>query len=149
MKPLVKRSSIDYSQSYTANIFISTVRVFNEYLLKPTWVIKLLFWKKLIQLSFFKNFYDRDLENLPQYKRRSPFDNEELITVYLRSDIEKRAIEVWGSLESLAKEKEKRRLEYEQRQRDLFNLKKSLRDYRDRVEQLENPLNENSYVMLS
>ena len=68
------------------------------------------------------------------------------MTVYLRSDIEKKAIEVWGSLDSLNKEKDKRKLEYEQRQRDLFNLKKSLRDYKDRVEQLENPLSENQYV---
>ena len=33
-KPLKKK--IDYSKSYTANNFITTVRAFNEYLLKPT-----------------------------------------------------------------------------------------------------------------
>ena len=29
------RSAIDYSQSYTANNFITTVRAFNEFLLRP------------------------------------------------------------------------------------------------------------------
>lgn len=85
------------------------------------------------------------METLPQYKRRNPFNEygqEELITVYLRSDIEKKAIEIWGTLENLQKEKEKRRQEYEQRRKDLFNLKKSLKDYQNKVEMLESPLGE-------
>lgn len=34
-----QETKIDYSQSYTANNFITTVRAFNEYLLKPTYVL--------------------------------------------------------------------------------------------------------------
>lgn len=32
------RKTIDYSESYTANNFITTVRAFNEYLLRPEFV---------------------------------------------------------------------------------------------------------------
>ena len=84
-----------------------------------------------------------------QYKRRNPFDEygqEELISVYLRSDVEKKAVEVWGTLETLNKEKEKRHIEYESQRQAVFNLKKTLRNYSKRVEQLENPLSENKYV---
>ena len=88
-------------------------------------------------------FY-RDLTNLQQYKRRSPYDEitgqEELITVYLRSDLEKKSLVIWGSLENLKKEKEMRKNEIENRRRYLFNLKKTLRLYKDRIEQLEDPL---------
>ena len=35
------------------------------------------------------------------FKRRSPFEGASEITVYLRSDVEKRAIELWGSREIL------------------------------------------------
>jgi solute carrier family 30 (zinc transporter), member 9 len=66
--------------------------------------------------------------------------------VYLRSDVEAMAVKVWGSLENLTKEKERRRQEYEQRRQALFNLKKSLKDYQNRIEQLENPYSENRYV---
>ena len=91
-----------------------------------------------------------DLVKLQQYKRRSPYDEitgqEELITVYLRSDLERKSLETWGSLENLNKEKEKRKNDIENRRRYLFNLKKTLRLYKDRIEQLENPLAENTYV---
>lgn len=90
-----------------------------------------------------------DLEGVQQYKRRSPYDEygqDNLINVYLRSDIEKKAIEIWGSMDALNKEKEKRKIEIEKRRRYLFNLKKTLRTYHDRIEQLENPLAENLFV---
>jgi len=35
VKPTFVRKKIDYSQIYTANNFITTVRAFNEFLLKP------------------------------------------------------------------------------------------------------------------
>lgn len=120
------RKKIDYSQSYTANNFITTVRAFNEFLLKPN-----------------------DLENLSIFKRRNPFDeygNEELINVYLRSDVEAKALSIWGSLENIAREKDKRRNEYESRRQAVFNLKKTLRDYQNKIDSLENPLNEHKYA---
>jgi len=89
------------------------------------------------------------LETLTQYKRRNPFDeygSEELINVYLRSDVEAKALEIWGSLELLNQEKVKRKLEYERQRQQVFNLKKSLKDYHNRIEQLENPFRENKFV---
>ncbi len=35
VKPTFVRKKIDYSQIYTANNFITTVRAFNEFLLRP------------------------------------------------------------------------------------------------------------------
>ena len=81
-----------------------------------------------------------DLNNIQQYKRRNPYDEygeNDLITVYLRSDVEKKAIQVWGSLENLNKEKEKRKDEIENKRRYLFNLKKTIRSYNNRLEQIE------------
>ncbi|CAH1777372.1 unnamed protein product, partial [Owenia fusiformis] len=40
--------------------------------------------------------------------RRSPFPNSKTVIVYRRSDIEKKAEEIWGSKEKLEKEKQKR-----------------------------------------
>ena len=37
--PKVKRDKIDYSQTYTANNFLTTIRAFNEYLLNPAYVL--------------------------------------------------------------------------------------------------------------
>lgn len=90
------------------------------------------------------------MDGLNQYKRRNPFDEYgrgELISVYLRQDVINKAIEVWGSLETLEKEREKRRVEHERRRRQVFHLKKTLRDYQNRIEQLENPIGEKQYVI--
>ena len=89
------------------------------------------------------------MASITQYKRRNPFDeygNTELINVYLKLDVEAKAIIVWGSLDNIAKEKEKRRNEYDQHRQAVFNLKKTLRDYQNKVENLENPFSENQYV---
>jgi hypothetical protein len=53
---------------------------------------------------------------------------------------------MWGSLELLSQEKNKRRQEYERQRQQVFNLKKSLKDYHNRIEQLENPFRENKFV---
>jgi hypothetical protein len=122
------RNKTDYTQSYTANNYVTTVRAFNEFLLGPS-----------------------DLEGLPQFKRRNPFDEfgqTELMNMYLRRDVMQKAISVWGSIANLEKEKEKRRFEYEERRKAVFHLKKSLRDYHNRIEQLENPYTDNQYVNL-
>jgi zinc transporter 9 len=92
------------------------------------------------------------MDSLSPYKRRNPYDEqgkENLITVYLRSDVEKKAIEVWGSVQNIQREKDKRKQEYDQKRKALFNLKKTLRTYRNRIEQLENPLAENTYTNAS
>lgn len=50
------------------------------------------------------------MDGLTQYKRRNPHDEYgevELISLYLRSDVEAKALAVWGSLENINKEKEK------------------------------------------
>ncbi len=86
---------------------------------------------------------------MTQYKRRNPFDeygNEDLINVYLLSVVEAKALKIWGSYEKLNFEKEKRKLEYEKRRQQVFNLKKSLRDYQNKLDHLENAYNENQYV---
>ena len=103
----------------------------------------------IIILMHFYNIWS-DLENLTQYKRRNPFDeygNEELISVYLRSEVEAKGVSIWGSLENISREKERRRIEYEHKRQAIFNLKKTLRDYQNKIDHLENPLNENQYVI--
>ncbi|CAF0711664.1 unnamed protein product [Brachionus calyciflorus] len=118
-------SKIDYSRSYTANNFIIAVRAMNDYLLSPS-----------------------DLDSLIKYKRRNPFDEygqNELINVYLRSEVEAKALSIWGSLENLEKEKEKKKRDFDRQRQAVFNLKKSLRDYHNRIEELENPLTDKQY----
>jgi len=120
------RKKIDYSQSYTLNNFLTTSRACNEYLLKPT-----------------------DLTNLKQHHRRNPFDEYgafENINVYLKRDVEERALQVWGSLENIAKEKEKLKKEYDHHRQQVFNMKKTLKDYQNKIDNLENPFNENRFT---
>lgn len=69
-----------------------------------------------------------------------------MINVYLRSEVETKAISIWGSMENIQKEQEKRKKEYDKQRQTVFILKKSLRDYHNRVEQLENPFTDNQYV---
>ncbi len=69
-----------------------------------------------------------------------------MISVFLRSDVETKALQVWGSLENIAKEKEKRKTEYDEKRQVAFRLKKTLRDYQKRIDTLENPFNDNQYV---
>ncbi|XP_026958876.1 proton-coupled zinc antiporter SLC30A9, mitochondrial isoform X5 [Sagmatias obliquidens] len=78
-----------------------------------------------------------DLEQLRKIRRRSPHEDTESFTVYLRSDVEAkwscvhRSLEVWGSPEALAREKKLRKeAEIEYRER-LFRNQKVLREYRE------------------
>ena len=46
--------------------------------------------------------------------------------MYLRSDVEAKALSVWGSLENIAKEKERRKQEYDEKREVAFRLKKTI-----------------------
>jgi zinc transporter 9 len=109
----------DVAESYTDNKLITAVRAMHEYLLKPS-----------------------DLETLKQYKTRSPYsdvaDSSQMLTVYRRGDVEKRAYEIWGSPEMLNKEKLKRTKTRQDEYEALFSLKKSLKEYQKRLSLLEN-----------
>ncbi|CAF0824221.1 unnamed protein product [Adineta steineri] len=109
----------DYAASYTENNFITATRAMHEYLLKPT-----------------------DLETLKQYKTRSPYSDEsdstQMLTVYRRGDVEKRAYEVWGSPDMLHKEKIKRTKVRQEEYEAIFDLKKSLKEYQKRLSLLQN-----------
>uniref|UniRef100_H0UTS4 Proton-coupled zinc antiporter SLC30A9, mitochondrial n=1 Tax=Cavia porcellus TaxID=10141 RepID=H0UTS4_CAVPO len=98
----------EYGSKYTQNNFITGVRAINEFCLKSS-----------------------DLEQLRKIRRRSPHEDTESFTVYLRSDVEAKSLEVWGSPEALAREKKLRKeAEIEYRER-LFKNQKVLREYRD------------------
>ncbi|KAK4296232.1 hypothetical protein Pmani_031261 [Petrolisthes manimaculis] len=102
-----ERVKFDTSHPSTERNFITAVRSMSEFLLKPV-----------------------DLENLRKTKRRSPFENEPPITVYWRRDVEAKAIQVWGSLEALDKERKKREKEIRRYRQNIFNIKKLLREVR-------------------
>uniref|UniRef100_A0A8B9EZN7 Proton-coupled zinc antiporter SLC30A9, mitochondrial n=1 Tax=Amazona collaria TaxID=241587 RepID=A0A8B9EZN7_9PSIT len=76
----------EYGPKYTKNNFITGVRAINEFCLKSS-----------------------DLDQLRKIKRRSPHDDTETFTVYLRSDVEAKSLEVWGSPEALARERKRRK----------------------------------------
>lgn len=96
----------EYGPKYTKNNFITGVRAINEFCLKSS-----------------------DLDQLRKIRRRSPHDDTESFTVFLRSDVEAKALEVWGSLEALARERKLRKeAEIEYRER-LFRNQKILREY--------------------
>ncbi|XP_045492378.1 zinc transporter 9 [Colias croceus] len=106
-QPTKKRLLIDFSASYTERNFITPMRAMTEYLLKQT-----------------------DLESLPKVLRRSPYESEPPITVYYRKDVEAKAIEVWGSKDSLDKELLRRELDRRRYEQDVFTVKRRLRNYR-------------------
>ncbi|NXS54739.1 ZNT9 protein, partial [Brachypteracias leptosomus] len=76
----------EYGPKYTQNNFITGVRAINEFCLKSS-----------------------DLDQLRKIKRRSPHDDTETFTVYLRSDVEAKSLEVWGSPEALVRERKRRK----------------------------------------
>ncbi|KAM9578956.1 proton-coupled zinc antiporter SLC30A9, mitochondrial isoform 3-T4 [Guaruba guarouba] len=98
----------EYGPKYTKNNFITGVRAINEFCLKSS-----------------------DLDQLRKIKRRSPHDDTETFTVYLRSDVEAKSLEVWGSPEALARER-KRRKEAEIKYREkLFRNQRLLWEYKE------------------
>ncbi|XP_063613200.1 proton-coupled zinc antiporter SLC30A9, mitochondrial-like [Penaeus indicus] len=112
-----KKEKFDTSHPSTERNFITAVRAMAEFLLKPS-----------------------DLENLRKTKRRSPFENEPPITVYWRKDVEEKAVQVWGSIESLEKEKMKREKEVKQYKENIFNVKRIMKEYRRDQRSIPEPL---------
>ncbi|PSN50832.1 Zinc transporter 9 [Blattella germanica] len=105
--PSKKRVRVDLTASSMERNFITPVRAMSDFLLKPI-----------------------DLEGLRKTKRRSPYENEPPITVYWRKDVEAKAIEVWGSRENLVKELLIRDVKRKNYQKNIFSVKKRLREYR-------------------
>ncbi|GFX68462.1 zinc transporter 9 [Trichonephila clavipes] len=101
-----ERKKMDYTKSFTERNFITPLRAMNEYLLKPG-----------------------DLEKLRKITRRSPFEDNPPIHVYLRRDVEQKSIEIWGSQEALQRELKRRQDEEEQYRNSIFHVKKILKDY--------------------
>ncbi|XP_043917448.1 zinc transporter 9 isoform X2 [Protopterus annectens] len=98
----------EYGSRYTENNFITGVRAMNEFCLKAS-----------------------DLEQLRKIRRRSPHDDSEAFTVFLRSDVEVKALEVWGSLEALNRERKRQKeieIEYKE---NMFKNQKLLKEYKD------------------
>ncbi|XP_030047201.1 proton-coupled zinc antiporter SLC30A9, mitochondrial isoform X2 [Microcaecilia unicolor] len=106
VKAVLKKS--EYGARYTQNNFITGIRAMNEFCLKPS-----------------------DLEQLRKIRRRSPHDDAEAFTVYLRSDVEAKALEVWGSPEALMRERKWRKEEERAYNEDRFRNQKLLKEYKD------------------
>ncbi|KAJ9597059.1 hypothetical protein L9F63_027051, partial [Diploptera punctata] len=102
-----KKARVDHTASSMERNFITPVRAMSDFLLKPV-----------------------DLEGLRKTKRRSPYENEPPITVFWRKDVEAKAIEVWGSRETLLKELIIRDAKRKNYQQNIFSVKKRLREYR-------------------
>ncbi|XP_026214339.1 zinc transporter 9 [Anabas testudineus] len=98
----------EYGSKYTQNNFITAVRAMNEFCLKPS-----------------------DLEQLRKIRRRSPHDDTEAFTVFLRSDVEAKAIDVWGSHEALARERNVRKEVEREYQENIFRNQQLLKEYKD------------------
>ncbi|XP_041846280.1 zinc transporter 9 [Melanotaenia boesemani] len=98
----------EYGSKYTQNNFITAVRAMNEFCLKPS-----------------------DLEQLRKIRRRSPHDDTEAFTVFLRSDVEAKALDVWGSHEALARERNLRKEVEREYQENIFRNQQLLKEYKD------------------
>ncbi|XP_069487846.1 proton-coupled zinc antiporter SLC30A9, mitochondrial [Ambystoma mexicanum] len=98
----------DYGVKYTKNNFITGVRAMNEFCLKTS-----------------------DLEQLRKIRRRSPHEDTEAFTVYLRSDVETKALEVWGSPEAILRERKLRKEEEMVYKENLSRNQKLLKEYKD------------------
>ncbi|XP_075544807.1 solute carrier family 30 member 9 isoform X1 [Dermacentor variabilis] len=100
------RRKLDVTKDYTERNFVTPVRAMSDYLLKPS-----------------------DLEGLRMVHRRSPYEDAPPITVYLRRDVEAKALEVWGSYDALQKEHERRRREEQKYRESMSNVKSILKEY--------------------
>ena len=79
----------------------------NEYLLKPD-----------------------DLAGMRRFTRRSPYENEPPITVYLRRDVEAKALQVWGTWDAMRKELNKRKKLEDSYKETVLSVKKLLKEYK-------------------
>ncbi|XP_043983186.1 zinc transporter 9 [Gambusia affinis] len=98
----------EYGAKYTKNNFITAVRAMNEFCLKPS-----------------------DLEQLRKIRRRSPHDDTEAFTVFLRSDVEAKALDVWGSSEALDRERNLRKEVEREYQENIFRNQQLIKEYKD------------------
>ncbi|XP_072554089.1 proton-coupled zinc antiporter SLC30A9, mitochondrial [Paramormyrops kingsleyae] len=98
----------EYGTKYTQNNFITAVRAMNEFCLKPS-----------------------DLSHLRKIRRRSPHDDTEAFTVFLRSDVEAKALDVWGSQEALSRERKLRKRVEEEYKESAFRNQQLLKEYKD------------------
>ncbi|XP_051505861.1 zinc transporter 9-like isoform X2 [Myxocyprinus asiaticus] len=98
----------EYGTKYMQNNFITAVRAMNEFCLKPS-----------------------DLEQLRKIRRRSPHDDTEAFTVFLRSDVEAKALDVWGSQEALARERNLRKPVEREYEENIFRSQQLLKEYKD------------------
>ncbi|KAM8939512.1 proton-coupled zinc antiporter SLC30A9, mitochondrial [Pelodytes ibericus] len=98
----------DYGAKYMKNNFITGVRAMNEFCLKPS-----------------------DLEPLRKIRRRSPHDDTEAFTVYLRSDVESKAMDVWGSPEAIFRAQKVRTEEEIAYRENLYRNQQLLKEYKD------------------
>lgn len=101
------RTKLDVSVETTERNFLTIIRAMNEYLLKP-----------------------QDIQDLRKFQRRSPYESEPPINVYLRADVEARAIQVWGTWDNLQKELRKRQLLEDSYKESVLNVKKILKEYK-------------------
>ncbi|CAN8006220.1 unnamed protein product, partial [Ixodes hexagonus] len=100
------RPKLDVTKEYTERNFVTPVRVMSEYMLKPS-----------------------DLEGLRKIQRRSPYEDAPPITVYLRKDVEAKALEMWGSYDAIRKEQSRRRDEELKYRESMSNVKSILKEY--------------------
>ncbi|XP_064648223.1 proton-coupled zinc antiporter SLC30A9, mitochondrial-like [Lineus longissimus] len=105
-----QRSKIDWSASYTDNSYTTPVRAITDYYLTSS-----------------------ELEKLPKYSRRSPFPELGRITVYLKSDVEKKAYEVFSGKENFLKHRAKMRGEKETHDKMTTLFRKAMKQYKTAV----------------
>ncbi|KAH0616231.1 hypothetical protein JD844_027201 [Phrynosoma platyrhinos] len=98
----------EYGPKYMKNNFITGVRAINEFCLKSS-----------------------DLDQLRKIRRRSPHDDTEAFTVFLRADVEAKSLEVWGSPEALAQERKRRKEAEIEYRENLFRNQRLLKEYKD------------------
>lgn len=98
---------LDLSKATTERNFLTPVRAMNEYLLKPD-----------------------DLVGMRRFTRRSPYENEPPISVFLRRDVEGKALEVWGTWESLRRELKKRKKLEDSYKETVLSVKRLLKEYK-------------------
>ena len=123
-KPSRMVQDIDYNMVYTKNTFISASRALSDYLIT----------------------YD-DLDGMRTTAVRTAYSVSDLPPdhCYLKLDVEKRALERWGSLDALEREKERRQAAMEEGEKYrkglsalIGHLKKTVKDQSKKEEENKN-----------